>query len=87
MTLQAPMPCPQCGEYDLYRSRSRNIAEKIIKKLLPYKTYRCHNCNWRGWINKHKMGGKKFLMKTILFYAIIFIITLIVAYLLQLLIL
>ena len=43
------MVCPECGER-LYRSHSRNFKESITKKLTSYKTYRCHNCEWRGMI-------------------------------------
>ena len=81
--MQAAKHCPQCGEYNLYRSRSRNFMEKIIKILVPYKTYRCHNCNWRGWMSKRKMTGERPFLHTLLFYTGIFIITLIVALLLQ----
>ena len=43
--------CPHCGRVGtLHRSRSRNFREKLIKFLLPYKTYRCKECGWRGFI-------------------------------------
>lgn len=33
------------------RSKPRGIGEKIRLKLMPvYGVYRCHNCNWRGWL-------------------------------------
>ena len=75
--------CPQCGEYDLYRSRSRNLIEKSVKKISPLRTYRCHHCNWRGWMTKQKASGNKITVKTIIFYLFIFIVTLVIAYLLQ----
>ncbi len=45
--------CPSCGEYSLYRSHSRTMAEAIRKKLTSKRTYRCHKCNWRGWLPKN----------------------------------
>ncbi len=77
--MQAPYPCPQCGQYKLYRSRSRNHIETLIKVILPYKTYRCHACNWRGWISKRKASGKGSLLKSVVFYICVFIIAVIVA--------
>jgi uncharacterized protein with PIN domain len=41
--------CDKCGGV-LYRSRSRSFVEKLIKLTTRYRTYRCHECNWRGWI-------------------------------------
>jgi|GEM_PF-2571681 len=33
------------------RSKPRGVGEKIRLKLVPvYGVYRCHNCNWRGWL-------------------------------------
>ena len=81
--MQAPTPCPKCGEFNLYRSRSRSHIEKAIKIFLPMRTYRCHDCNWRGWMNKRKMAGKRSLMQSILIYLVIFIITLALAYFLH----
>lgn len=55
------MVCPECGER-LYRSHSRNFQESITKKLTKYKTFRCHECDWRGMIAPAKVndfGGRK----------------------------
>jgi hypothetical protein len=41
--------CPGCGGR-LYRSRSRTFTEKLIKLLTRYRTYRCRQCEWRGWV-------------------------------------
>ncbi|HVZ39632.1 MAG TPA: hypothetical protein VHI13_10170 [Candidatus Kapabacteria bacterium] len=33
------------------RSKTRNFREKLRLRLIPvYAVYRCHNCNWRGWL-------------------------------------
>jgi len=43
--------CPSCGTPDhVYRSRSRNIFERIAKASRILGLYRCHNCNWRGYL-------------------------------------
>jgi len=42
-------PCPECGEYHYYKSHSRNLYERIRKKLLKQQLYRCHRCGYRGW--------------------------------------
>ena len=41
------MLCPHCGE-QTYRSRSRNFRESLIKRITPFRQYRCHKCGWRG---------------------------------------
>ncbi len=44
--------CPNCKTRGkVNRSKPRGAGEKIRLKLLPvYSVYRCHNCNWRGWL-------------------------------------
>jgi uncharacterized protein with PIN domain len=44
--------CPNCGEQQLYRSHSRTMLEAVLKKFTSRRLYRCHNCNWRGWLRK-----------------------------------
>ncbi|MEW6129407.1 MAG: hypothetical protein AB1757_20370 [Acidobacteriota bacterium] len=43
--------CPECG-YPLHRSHSRGFNEKLIRSLTKAKIYRCHECEWRGWVSK-----------------------------------
>jgi hypothetical protein len=51
------MTCPNCKSTKVYRSRTRSIAEKLMKTVLPIHYYRCHHCNWRGSrIQKRKLG-------------------------------
>lgn len=80
--MHAPRPCPRCGEYNLYRSHSKNFIERGIKSVLPVKTYRCHNCNWRGWMNKRR-PKKKATIKSLLFYTAVAAMAVIVAFLLK----
>lgn len=80
--MQAPRPCPKCGEYNLYRSHSKNVVERSLKSLLPLKIYRCHNCSWRGWLNK-KRASKKATLKMLIFYGVVGILALIVALMLK----
>jgi hypothetical protein len=44
--------CPNCGATGMvYRSLPRDRREKLLRVLFPvYGTYRCHKCNWRGWM-------------------------------------
>lgn len=44
--------CPQCQTTGkVHRSKTRGFSEKLRLRLLPmYAVYRCHNCNWRGWL-------------------------------------
>ncbi len=62
--------CPYCNEIaTLRRSRSRNIFEKILKKL-KYAPYVCRNCGWRGKIFSYKIA-RNFLQLVILYAFII----------------
>lgn len=45
--------CPNCGNH-LHRSHSRGLSAKLIKGFLRLKLYRCHECNWRGWLAAEK---------------------------------
>jgi len=42
------MPCPNCGSNHIYRSHTKNVTEKLIRELFPFRYYRCHDCGWRG---------------------------------------
>ena len=72
------MPCPECEEFSLYRSKSKNLKEKVFKKITRYKLYRCRECEWRGWLKKPKYANKKDMYRDVIFYAILLIIALIV---------
>lgn len=44
------MNCPKCGSEKIFRSRHRNRIESWRKSLGHKRTFRCHVCNWRGWL-------------------------------------
>jgi len=44
--------CPKCGEFVLYRSRTRTIGETLKKQFTRKRPYRCHRCGWRGWLTE-----------------------------------
>ncbi|MCC7439060.1 MAG: hypothetical protein IT211_11255 [Armatimonadetes bacterium] len=46
--------CPNCQTVGrVHRSKLRNLKERIIKIFVPvYGVYRCHHCNWRGWLTR-----------------------------------
>ncbi len=58
------MLCPNCGEF-VHRSHSRNFRESFIKKVTPYKTYRCHECGWRGMAKPARHWNRVGNLKTI----------------------
>lgn len=60
------IPCSRCGEYKLHKSRTRSQFEKYIKTLTYYRTYRCHSCNWRGWVSKRKVMGEAPILQVVL---------------------
>ncbi|NOY05507.1 MAG: transposase [Chlorobi bacterium] len=43
--------CPACGSSSLFRSHSKNLTERVRKKLTSQRLYRCHSCEWRGWLS------------------------------------
>ncbi|HJQ68491.1 MAG TPA: hypothetical protein VKA70_05950 [Blastocatellia bacterium] len=45
------LPCPDCGGH-IHRSHTRGFNERLVRSLTPYRTYRCHECGWRGWLTK-----------------------------------
>ncbi len=59
--------CPECkAAGTLRRSRGRNTKELIIKKLTPFKFYRCRTCGWRGVLSTVKITGAS--LKVLMFY-------------------
>jgi hypothetical protein len=35
----------------VHRSRLRSFKERLVARAVPiYHVYRCHHCNWRGWL-------------------------------------
>ncbi|MFA6034944.1 MAG: hypothetical protein WC889_18735, partial [Myxococcota bacterium] len=45
------MKCPNCGrEQRIFKSRTRSSFESFAHAVTPLRVYRCHHCNWRGWV-------------------------------------
>ncbi len=42
--------CPACGSTDIHRSHAKSPVEHVRKSISPKRPYRCHACNWRGWL-------------------------------------
>lgn len=51
--------CPQCSTVGkVYRSRVNGIFERLRRMAMPIvAVYRCHNCNWRGWLLRRPSGA------------------------------
>jgi hypothetical protein len=43
--------CPKCHSKSLRRSRTRNRWERWRKEITSKRPYRCHVCQWRGWLS------------------------------------
>lgn len=73
------MLCPQCGELT-HRSHTRGLGEKVVKALTSHKTYRCHDCGWRGWL---RTGGdpvkRRQALRTIISVLVTLLITTLLA--------
>jgi uncharacterized protein with PIN domain len=61
--------CPKCGAASLRRSRSEGRIERFRKKYSSKRVFRCHSCEWRGWVDETRLrypirendAGKHFL--------------------------
>jgi len=42
--------CPKCGAATLFRSKARNLPERMRRKLSLQRLFRCMTCEWRGWL-------------------------------------
>jgi predicted RNA-binding Zn-ribbon protein involved in translation (DUF1610 family) len=53
--------CPSCGAANtIRRSHSRSTKEKLINHFTIYKTYRCKNCGWRGFLKTVTLSSSTF---------------------------
>jgi FlaA1/EpsC-like NDP-sugar epimerase len=43
-------PCPACRSVTLYRSKTKNLPERIRRHFSTQRLFRCTTCNWRGWL-------------------------------------
>jgi hypothetical protein len=45
--------CPACRGA-IHHSRSRSWLERVRRYVTRRVPYRCHTCNWRGWLRDTK---------------------------------
>ena len=65
--------CPDCKKTGtLRRSKARSTKETLIKNFSFYKTYRCRECGWRGYMPMLNFGVDS--IKTLGFYILVAII-------------
>ena len=50
------MKCPRCESNRVYHSRAKTFGDRVVKRVIPVKIYRCHDCNWR---KARLKGGSK----------------------------
>jgi hypothetical protein len=64
--------CPQCYKYGTPKaSRFRGNKERFRYFLFPlYGVFRCHACNWRGWLYRSN-ASPVVIRSLIAFYSII----------------
>jgi len=79
----AAMLCPQCGAY-AHRSHTRGVGEKLVKALTSHKTYRCHECSWRGWLRTGDLSKRRHTLRTIIGVLLtLFVTTLLALYVVE----
>jgi transposase-like protein len=72
------MLCPLCGGCT-HRSHTRGFREKLVKGLTSHKTYRCHECGWRGWLPAGDSPNRRNTLRTIISVLITLLITTLLA--------
>jgi transposase-like protein len=72
------MLCPRCGEIT-HRSHTRGFSEKLIKALTSHRTYRCHECGWRGWLRSGDPAKRRYRLLTIASVLITLLLTTLLA--------
>ena len=65
--------CPNCGQHDYHKSHIKNIVERIRKYILHQRPYRCHDCNYRGWVLVKVERVKLSTRKAILYISVLLI--------------
>ncbi len=72
------MLCPRCGGVT-HRSHTRGFGEKLVKALTSHKTYRCHECGWRGWLRTGDPSKRRQTLRTIISVLLTLVITTLLA--------
>ena len=44
------MQCPSCGSARVYPSRLKNVVERVRHSVTGKQPVRCHDCEWRQWL-------------------------------------
>jgi phage FluMu protein Com len=62
--------CPSCKVANtLHRSRARGWQENFLKNFTFFKTYRCKQCGWRGYLSTLTVTSQS--MKVLGFYLLL----------------
>jgi hypothetical protein len=63
------------------RSKARSIGEKVRLRLVPvYGVYRCHNCNWRGWMPRSSSSPAATRLFVSAYFVVAFLVIALVTY-------
>ena len=52
-------PCPTCGSFTLYRSKAKNLPERMRRHFSTRRSFRCTTCSWRGWLVPLQISGSE----------------------------
>ncbi len=58
-----PALCPKCNAEALHRSHAHSTLEEKRKKLSSKRPYRCHECEWRGWLEESQLRYSAAMVK------------------------
>ena len=53
---RVPAICPKCHAPALYRSHSTSRLDNIRRNFSPKRKFRCHTCDWRGWLDESQLS-------------------------------
>ncbi len=76
--MPSTIPCPKCNEYAFHKSHTRNLYERLRKRLLRQQTYRCHSCGYRGWIRIRVLKPRP-TFRQLLIYLLVFMLAILVS--------
>jgi len=50
-----PGICPKCNAPALHRSSVKTQIERVRRNLSEKRKYRCHSCDWHGWMSESSL--------------------------------
>lgn len=59
-----PALCPKCNAEALHRSHAHSTLEEKRKQLSHKRPYRCHECQWRGWLEEAQLRYSAAVVKS-----------------------